>query len=306
MNLCKYVRMPVLASIIIAAAIAVSSCKVRRSAASSSRLRDAIVTPSAADKAARIIETTRTYLPYEYSPDGCYARATYMQMELFAVNIPSRVVFIRTTYNESTGDWNYNGPKLDPEAWVYHVAPVIVVNGQELVLDPGLAPKSIGGITPFNDWLYAMEALKFVEAPSAEVSAKISESLDRFVVFRAGNPDDGPIQNSNLKGTVINTAEEMPVFSGEAALYNFKTMDEYLIQAAAEHRITENDSIVRRAILATRTVKLAEILEAGNHAVGPGGDLEGIKVTAGSLREIQDKNDAEFREQQLRSLPNHP
>ena len=290
----------------IAAAIAVSSCKVRRSAASSSRLRDAIVTPSDADKAAQIVESTRAYLPYEYSPDGCYARATYMQLELFAADIPSRVVFIRTTYNESTGDWNYNGPKLDPEAWVYHVAPVIVVNGQEFVLDPGLAPKSIGGITPINDWLYAMKALKFVEAPSAEVSAKITESLDRFVVFRAGNPDEGPLQNSNLKGTIINTADEMPAFSGEAALYNFKTMDDYLIQAAAEQRITENDATVRRGLLVVRTVKLAEILEVRNRAVGPGGDLEGIKVTMESLREIQDKNDAAFREQQLRSLPNHP
>jgi hypothetical protein len=250
-------------------------------------LQDALVRSTEAAEAYRIVEGTRAYLPYEYSADGCYARATYMQMELFAANIPSRVVFIRTTYDEASQDWKVDAPLLDPAAWVYHVAPVIVVNGQEMVLDPALAPGSTGGAMSLNDWLSTMKAKKFVEAPAAALNQKVAESVDRFVLSRASNPDQGPIDSENVRGQVIHNADEMPAFSSESALYNFKTMDDYLIEAASMGRITNSELQARRDLLVKRTVELAEILESRNRASGPGGDLEGIKITVDMLRSAQ-------------------
>ena len=37
-------------------------------------LQDALVRSTEAAEAYRIVEGTRSYLPYEYSADGCYAR----------------------------------------------------------------------------------------------------------------------------------------------------------------------------------------------------------------------------------------
>ena len=184
-------------------------CKARGLA----NLQDAIVRSTEAAEAYRIVEGTRAYLPYEYSADGCYARATYMQMELFAANIPSRVVFIRTTYDEASQNWKVEAPLLDPAVWVYHVAPVIVVDGQEMVLDPALAPGTTGGAMSLSDWLSTMKAKKFVEAPTAALNQKVTESVDRFVLSRASNPDQGPIDSENVRGRVIHNADEMPAFS---------------------------------------------------------------------------------------------
>lgn len=272
----------------VAITMGVVACK----SANRSRLRDAVVPASEAEKAFRIVERTRSYLPYEYSADGCYARASYMQMELFAANIPSRVVFVRTAYDDVRQGWADNSPVLDPAGWVYHVAPVIKVDGAEIVLDPGLEANAIGGAQTLSEWLQKMKARKFVEAPTAELNQKVAESLDRFILSRASNPDDGPIISANVRGQVIRDVGEMPAFNAETFMWNFQTMDLYLIESAAEKKITENEMIVRRALLATRTVQLAEILENSNHATGPGGDQEGVKVTLDMLKSIQEQNSA--------------
>lgn len=270
-------------TVAVAVALCFGGCKSR----SRANLQDALVPSTKAADAYRIIEGTRAYLPYEYSADGCYARATYMQLELFAANIPSRVVFIRSTYDETSQNWTDGGPLLDPELWVYHVAPVIVLNGQEMVLDPALASDSTGGAMSLSDWLSTMKAKKFVEAPVAALNLKVTESVDRFVLSRAANPDKGPIDSENVRGQVIHNADEMPAFSSESALYNFKTMDDYLIDAASMGRITNSELKARRDLLVKRTVELAEILEWRNRSSGPGGDLEGIKITVDMLKSAQ-------------------
>lgn len=259
-----------------------------------SGLRDAVVSPPDADRAYRIVENTRNYLPYEYSADGCYARATYMQMELFAANIPSRVVYIRTTWDEANQSWAEDGPRLDPAGWVYHVAPVIRVDGQEIVLDPGLERDSAGGALKLEDWLARMRAIKFVEAPAGDLKQKVGESVDRFVLSRAGNSDDGPVNSENLRGQVIRSASDMPFFSSEAMMWYFQTMDLYLVESVQKKSITETEMSSRRSLLAARTVELAGILESRNKVRGPGGDLEGVKVTLDSLRDIQKENDLAF------------
>ena len=39
-------------------------------------LKDAVVSSETAQTAFRVVESTRKYLPFEYSADGCFARAT--------------------------------------------------------------------------------------------------------------------------------------------------------------------------------------------------------------------------------------
>ena len=283
---------------LVATAAVSSGCK----SGNRTKLRDAIVPASEADKAYGIVERTRAYLPYEYSPDGCYARATYMQMELFAANVPSRVVFIRTAFDVAQQTWADNAPLLEPgmtkDKWVYHVAPVIKVDGQEMVLDPGLEPESKGGALHLDEWLGKMKALKFIEAPSAELNRKVSDSVGRFVLSRAGNPDAGPIDSANVRGQVIHSTSEMPSFGAESMMWNFKTMDKYLMEAAAMNGISVGEMASRRGLLAARTLELSDLLEGRNMTSGPGGDLEGIKLTMDMLRSIQTQNETEFAEEQ--------
>ncbi len=279
---------------LVATSAVTSSCK----SANRAKLRDAVVPASEADKAYSIVERTRAYLPYEYSADGCYARATYMQMELFVANVPSRVVFIRTSYDDALQAWADNAPLLEPAGWVYHVAPIIKVDGSEMVLDPGLEPDTTGGALNLRDWLDKMKALKFVEAPTGELNQKVSDSVGRFVLSRAANPDAGPIDSANVRGQVIHTAGEMPTFSAESMMWNFKTMDKYLMEAAALHNISVDEMASRRGMLASRTLQLSDLLEGRNMTSGPGGDLEGIKLTMDMLRSIQTENESEFATEQ--------
>ena len=64
-------------------------------------------------------------------------------------------------------------------------------------------------------------------------------------------------------------------------------MDDYLIEAASMGRITNGELRARRDLLVKRTVELAEVLESRNRASGPGGDLEGIKITVDMLKSAQ-------------------
>jgi hypothetical protein len=101
--------------------------------------KDARVSPDEAQRAFSIVSGVN-YLPFAYKPDGCYARALYMSMELAAASIPSSAQFLE-------GDLH---PTADI-AWRYHVAPMLLVNGDDhrTILDPSLAE----GPVTFDDWI---------------------------------------------------------------------------------------------------------------------------------------------------------
>ncbi|MGE0172578.1 MAG: protein-glutamine glutaminase family protein [Oligoflexales bacterium] len=87
----------------------------------------AYVTPTDAHRAYSIVEEI-DYLPFEYTADGCYARALYMSMELAAEGIPSSSQFIKATQ----GVLNFDGT-----TWTYHVAPALIVSNS-----PATAPQT--------------------------------------------------------------------------------------------------------------------------------------------------------------------
>ena len=64
-------------------------------------------------------------------------------------------------------------------------------------------------------------------------------------------------------------------------------MDDYLIEAASMGRITNSELKARCDFLVKWIVDLAEIFESRNRSSGPGGDLEGIKITDDMLRSAQ-------------------
>lgn len=93
--------------------------------------QEARVTAEQAGLALALAESTREYIPYEYTPDGCYARALYMSMELATRFVPSSAQYLNGT--------------LRPNAsvtWGWHVAPMVEIIGAEgrMVLDPALSP----------------------------------------------------------------------------------------------------------------------------------------------------------------------
>ena len=122
-----------------------NSCKQRiDSGARRSSMKDAVVSSDQVTAAWQLAKKTTEYLPFSYSPDGCWARATYMQMTLAANGVPSDVQFVRVPKTIAEGF--KLGQKtliagVDGTTWGWHVAPVITTSeGQHLVLDPGLYP----------------------------------------------------------------------------------------------------------------------------------------------------------------------
>lgn len=103
--------------------------------------QSARVTPQQAQLAAQLVDSTRAYLPFAYTVDGCYARALYMSMELASRRVPSSAQYL-------TGE-------LYPSAsvqWGWHVAPMVEIDGTtgRTILDPSLAP---GGPIALEEWI---------------------------------------------------------------------------------------------------------------------------------------------------------
>lgn len=97
----------------------------------------AFVTPEQKQKALELVKNI-DYLPWSYTLDGCFARATYIAMELAANDIPSSNIFI---LNEQLN----NG-------WGWHVAPPLkpTSESESLVIDPALIPS---GPVSVQEWL---------------------------------------------------------------------------------------------------------------------------------------------------------
>ncbi len=103
--------------------------------------QSARVTPQQAQLAAQLVDSTRAYLPFAYTVDGCYARALYMSMELASRRVPSSAQYLRGELNPSAS-----------VQWGWHVAPMVEIDGTagRTILDPSLAP---GGPIPLEEWI---------------------------------------------------------------------------------------------------------------------------------------------------------
>ncbi|MBL8923227.1 MAG: pre-peptidase C-terminal domain-containing protein [Myxococcaceae bacterium] len=103
--------------------------------------QSARVTPQQAQLAAQLVDSTRAYLPYAFTEDGCYARALYMSMELATRRVPSSAQYLTGTLYPSAS-----------VTWGWHVAPMVEIEGStgRTVLDPALAPT--GPIT-LAEWI---------------------------------------------------------------------------------------------------------------------------------------------------------
>jgi len=266
------------------------ACKTTQNETS---LKDAVVSSETAQTAFRVVESTRKYLPFEYSADGCFARATYMQMELAAEGVPSRVIYVRAAYSPAFDTWTGGTPRLGADNWSYHVAPVIkVVTGSstmEVVLDPGLEPNRRGGAMILEDWLASMKALKFQEAPIGAMSREVQAPEDTFVVSRAADTSTGPLRHTNVRGAVIHTVGEMPQFLVEKILQYFYDMDSYLITAAQKNRITGDELKSRRELLTRRTLALVPALKGQGRLTSENGTSLDL-LSESNLRDIQTRH----------------
>jgi hypothetical protein len=103
--------------------------------------QSARVTPQQAQLAAQLVDSTRAYLPYAFTEDGCYARALYMSAELAARRVPSSSQYLTGELSPGNG-----------VMWGWHVAPMVEVDGTRgrTVLDPSLAQQ--GPIT-LDEWI---------------------------------------------------------------------------------------------------------------------------------------------------------
>jgi hypothetical protein len=145
---------------------------------------DARVRPDQAQTAYGIVNGI-DYLPFAYKPDGCYARALYMSMELAAQSIPSSAQFLE-------GDLH---PTADI-AWRYHVAPMLLVDGSTTptILDPSLAPQPV----PIDQWIGLTN-------PNGDYTAFF---VPGSVYVAAINLDDP----SSYKAPMIDRFSQLPAF----------------------------------------------------------------------------------------------
>lgn len=89
------------------------------------------------------------YLSFEYTRDGCYARALYMAMELASKEIPSSSMYAF----QVSGDQPLQ--LEDGTRWNYHVAPMLKdgKDGEETVIDPAMKE---GPYLPLKRWVSKM------------------------------------------------------------------------------------------------------------------------------------------------------
>jgi hypothetical protein len=75
------------------------------------------------------------YLPFEYLPDGCSQRASYLGMELAVRGVVTIAV------DAETCDYGMGlrGPFGEP--WRHHAVPVVLVDGEPALLDPLASPE---------------------------------------------------------------------------------------------------------------------------------------------------------------------
>lgn len=171
------------------AIIALTACGAKQASNPSTPLSklDAVVSQDQYDRAAIIVSWSRTYIPYDYTADGCYARAFYMAMELAASEIPSSSVFVFPATE--------NGALTSPhgEHWVYHVAMMLQIDraGTRMIFDPSLDPKP----QPQSKWVSQIGGAKTVTVPGSvymknviqDEPDMIIDSFDRLPKFDASD-----------------------------------------------------------------------------------------------------------------------
>lgn len=133
--------------------------------------------------------TALPYLPWGFTPDGCYARALYYSMELATKDIPSNHLYVIAK----------SGTALFGQ-WSWHVAPVVTKDGDPdhlYVLDPAFnTTKALTNLEwvalqgypdpeaakypslhvwPGNSYLKTMSAVNPLENPASPVAADYKE-----------------------------------------------------------------------------------------------------------------------------------
>lgn len=151
--------------------------------------QEARVTPQQASQAKVIVDSTKGYLPYAFTEDGCYARALYMSMELAGRRIPTSAQYLH----------GYLQPSTDV-AWGWHVAPMVEVIGTsgKQILDPALAPN---GPVTLEQWIalsnpqgsytlqWTLGSVYFTEesAKANAQSAPVIQSFAELTPFKAAD-----------------------------------------------------------------------------------------------------------------------
>ncbi len=115
---------------------------------------DAHVTLDQFQRANQIISRI-DYLPFGYTADGCFGRSFYMSMELAAESIPSSAQAVNICAPDEP-DLYTNPDNLlrlaDGTAWSWHVAPLVVLDGREYVIDPSMSAVPMRRV----DWMAYM------------------------------------------------------------------------------------------------------------------------------------------------------
>jgi hypothetical protein len=226
-------------------------CKTRRSNSDP----QAYVSNEHALEALQIIKGL-DYIPFEYTIDGCYARAYYMMMELAVKKIPSSAQFVSAT----KGLLRY-----DKASWSFHVAPMLIpsrfpeteiindsflnarvsraeidlLSARPMIVDPGITSKPLS----LPDWLKT-----FVQEGTEVRLAAIPPSYYT-------NPPKW-----NLKQHLIRNFDELPSFSLKDINHACGVLKDY-----------QKDEL-RQAKLLKRTHELIDQLRALNKISDTNGD----------------------------------
>jgi hypothetical protein len=141
--------------------LALAACAADDEGAASS---DNAFTADAGADVMHAVWTETDYLPWEYAPDGCFARSFYVSMELVARGVPASQEIINLRW-EQTSTFRPQFAPVDPRQpalppvrfagkvvnWDYHIAALLLppVVPEPTILDRALEP----GPVPLATWV---------------------------------------------------------------------------------------------------------------------------------------------------------
>jgi len=221
------------------------------------------------------------YLPWEYAPDGCFARSYYVAMEMVSRDIPVSQMVINLLWEDTPTNHprfspvDGRDPELPPVTyrgtvvqWDYHIAALLLppVVEEPMIFDRAMEP----GLVPVDTWVGDANSAGL---PRSELTADgtLTAGFNEFSTFGSSYLGLSPSLTENWASVSSPTLDSLPPFQESVVQLACNT-----VRTIYDCMATPSDD-ARRTRLVRRTNELLAELAGHGHLTG----WDGRRITCG-------------------------